>query len=131
MSPPSPVKSVRNNYIWIGSRWHGPSSDRPVHQIDGPVLDLWKFWARFEIFIFKADKLISYSFVVNHSLNDMNDDGVTVRKVKKDSRWLCNCVLKGLTFIIQRFWKNYNLKKKFWQIGPQSLYSAKINDLRN
>ena len=35
--------------------------------------------------IFKADELISYSFVVNQSLNGMNSDGVTVRKVKKDS----------------------------------------------
>ena len=55
---------------------------------------------RSEIFIFKADESIAYSFVVNHSLNRMNIDRVIVRKVKKDSRILCYCVPKGLTFII-------------------------------
>ena len=64
-------------------------SDRSIRSTD-----------RSEIFIFKADELISYSFVVNHSLNRMNNDGVTVRKVKKDSQRLCYCVLKGLTFNI-------------------------------
>ena len=86
--------------IWNSSGWTGPSSVGPVHQIDGPVRDLWHFWDRSEIFNFKADELISYSFVVNQSLNGMNNDGVTVRKVKKDSWRLCYRVLKGLMFII-------------------------------
>ena len=51
-------------------------------------------------FNFKADELISYSFVVNHNLNCINNDGVIVRKEKKDSRRLCYCVFKGLAFII-------------------------------
>ena len=49
-------------------------SDRSIRSMD-----------RSEIFNFKADELISYSFVVNQSLNGMNNDGVTVRKVKEDS----------------------------------------------
>ena len=86
--------------IWISSGWTAPLSVGPVHQINRLVQDLWKFWDRSEIFIFIADELISYSFVVNHSLNRMNNDRVIVRKEKKDSRRLCYCVLKGFTFII-------------------------------
>ena len=104
---------------WNSSGWTGPSSVGPVHQIDGPVRDLWHFWDRSEIFNFKADELISYSFVVNQSLNGMNNDGVTVRKVKKDSWRLCYRVLMILKGLL---WEKYNLMKKFWRTGPQILY---------
>ena len=103
-------------------RWSGPRSLTFL----GPVQDLWHFWDRSEIFNFKADELISYSFVVNQSLNGMNNDGVTVRKVKKDSWRLCYRVLKGLMFILMilkgLLWEKYNLMKKFWRTGPQILY---------
>ena len=71
--------------IWNSSDWTGPSSVGPVHQIDGPVRDIWKFWDWSEIFIFKADSTgLSARYYMN-----LNVKFVFQNICYKRSKWPC------------------------------------------